>query len=166
MKKYSSETAISILAMIQAGIYTIGEICAAHNINRRTFTRWRAKYPKFARAIEDLRIDAIDKMNIEARNGLMKRLKGCDIQIVAVKRDHKGNIIKQVVTTKHVEPDTGTIIFVLTNGDPKHWKKRGAFTITDDNGNPLFPPARILTKKEAREYLHIIYDNPDESDNK
>ena len=93
MKKYSSETAISILAMIQAGIYTIGEICAAHNINRRTFTRWRAKYPKFAQAIEDLRIDAIDKMNIEARNGLMKRLKGCDIQIVAVKRDNKGNII-------------------------------------------------------------------------
>ena len=101
MKKNSSETAISILAMIQAGIYTIGEICAAHNINRRTFTRWRAKYPRFAQAIEDLRIDAIDKMNIEARNGLMKRLKGCDIQIVAVKRDNKGNIIKQGTTSPY-----------------------------------------------------------------
>ena len=39
MKKYSSEMAISILAMIQANIYTIGEICAAHGINRRTFSR-------------------------------------------------------------------------------------------------------------------------------
>jgi len=159
MKKYSSEMAISILAMIQANIYTIGEICAAHGINRRTFSRWRNKYPRFAAAIEEIQDDNIERMNIDARNGLMKRLKGYTAQICSIKRNEHGEIVKETILTKHIAPDTGTIIFVLTNGDTDHWKNRQNAELTGANGEPLFPPARILTKKEAREFLHPFADS-------
>jgi hypothetical protein len=67
-------------------------------------------------------------------------------------------IKEQVTTTKHVAPDTGAIIFVLTNGDPDHWKNRQNAELTGANGEPLVKPARVLTKKEAKEFMKQLED--------
>ena len=52
----------------------------------------------------------------------------------------------------------GAIIFVLTNGDPDHWKNRQNAELTGANGEPLVKPARILTKKEAKEFMKQLED--------
>ena len=44
------------------------------------------------------------------------------------KRDESGKpeaTVKEIVTTtRHIPPDTKTLIFILTNQDPVHWKQR------------------------------------------
>ena len=168
MAKFSKKTTEKIVGLIKSDTYTIAEICRQVGITPKTYHQWVNDYPDFADAIEQAKDERMQAMVIEARKSLMKKFQGYDVtetKVVTVpgtKKDEWGNpkpIIKEQTTTKkHFQPDTAAIIFTLTNGDPEHWKNRQNAELTGANGEPLVKPARVLTKKEAKEFMKQLED--------
>jgi len=60
-------------------------------------------------------------------------------------------IKEQKTVDKHFQPDTAAIIFTLTNAEPERWRNRQNAEVTGKDGKDLIPPARTLTKEEAKE---------------
>ena len=75
IKKYNKKVAECILAMIRADTYTITEVCNNVGISRQTFYNWLNDNPEFAQAVEDANNELLDKMNIEAKKSLMKKIR-------------------------------------------------------------------------------------------
>lgn len=142
MKKYNKKIAERILAMIRADTYTIAEVCNNVGISRQTFYRWQNDNPEFAQAVEDANNELLDKMNIEAKKSLMKKIKGYDVietHVTTVPGKDGNPVIKeQKNVKKHIQPDTAAIIFTLTNCDPEHWRNRQSTEITGKDGKDLF----------------------------
>lgn len=142
MKKYNKKIAERILAMIRADTYTITEVCNNVGISRQTFYGWQNDNPEFAQAVEDANNELLDKMNIEAKKSLMKKIKGYDVieMHVTTVPDKDGNpVIKERKNVKkHIAADTAAIIFTLTNRDPEHWRNRQSTEVTGKDGKDLF----------------------------
>ena len=167
--KYNKRTVERIIEFVKTDTFTIGEICAKVGISRQAFYDWRDNHPEFAQALEDAENERMEMFVLEAKNSLLKKIKGYDAKETKVTTIPSGKmeadgktpipkIKEQITTTKHIAPDTGAIIFVLTNGDPDHWKNRQNAELTGANGEPLVKPARILTKKEAKEFMKQLED--------
>ncbi len=170
MAKYTKKMVDRIVEFVKTDTFTVAEICVKVGISRRVWYQWVDEHPEFAQALEDAARERLDKLVLEAKKSLMKKVKGYDAQETKVttvpsgKLDVDGKtpipkIKEQITTTKHVAPDTGAIIFVLTNGDPEHFKNRQNAELTGANGEPLIKPARILTKKEAKEFMKQLEDD-------
>lgn len=148
MRKYNKKIAERILEMIRADTYTITEMCNNVGISRQTFYNWQNDNLEFAQAIEDASNELLDKMNVEAKKSLMKKIQGYDVtetKVVTIpskQKDEKGNpkpIIKEQTTIKkHIQPDTAAIIFALTNRDPEHWRNRQTTELTGKDGKDLY----------------------------
>lgn len=140
-KKYNKKVAERILAMIRADTYTITEVCNNVGISRQTFYNWLNDNPEFAQAVEDANNELLDKMNIEAKKSLMKKIKGYDVietHVTTVPGKDGNPVIKeQKNVKKHIAADTAAIIFTLTNCDPDNWKNRHSSEITGKNGKDL-----------------------------
>ena len=141
MKKYNKKVAERILAMIRADTYTITEVCNNVGISRQTFYNWQNDNLEFAQAVEDANNELLDKMNVEAKKSLMKKIQGYDVMethVVTVPgKDGKPIIKEQKNVKKHIAADTAAIIFTLTNCDPDNWKNRHSSEITGKNGKDL-----------------------------
>lgn len=132
--KFSQKIADTIVEMICSDSYTVREICRAVNISKQTFYNWQAAHPDFAKSVEYARIEYMDLMKVNAEKSLLKRIQGENVTETIVrmkptgKRDESGKpeaTVKEIVTTtRHIPPDTKTLIFILTNQDPVHWKQR------------------------------------------
>ena len=148
MKKYNKKIAERILAMIRSDTYTITELCNNVGISRQTFYNWQNDNAEFAQAVEDASSELLDKMKVEAKKSLLKKIQGYEVtetKVVTIpskQKDEKGNpkpIIKEQTTTKkHIQADTAAIIFTLTNGDPEHWRNRQTTEVTGKDGKDLF----------------------------
>ena len=148
MKKYNKKIVEHILTMIRSDTYTITEVCNNVGITRQTFYQWQHDNPEFAQAVEDASNELLDKMKVEAKKSLMKKIQGYEVtetKVVTIpskQKDEKGNpkpIIKEQTTTKkHIQADTAAIIFTLTNGDPEHWRNRQTTEVTGKDGKDLF----------------------------
>ena len=140
-KKYKKKVSERILAMIRADTYTITEVCNNVGISRQTFYNWLNDNPEFAQAVEDANNELLDKMNIEAKKSLMKKIKGYDVietHVTTVPGKDGNPVIKeQKNVKKHIAADTAAIIFTLTNCDPDNWKNRHSSEITGKNGKDL-----------------------------
>jgi transposase-like protein len=169
MAKYTKTIVERIVKLVKTDTFTIEEICARVGISRRLWYQWRDDHPEFVQALEDAERDRMEMFVLEAKKSLLKKVKGYDVQETKVTTIPSGKteadgktpipkIKEQITTTKHIAPDTGAIIFVLTNGDPDHWKNRQNAELTGANGEPLVKPARILTKKEAKEFMKQLED--------
>lgn len=169
MAKYTKAIVERIVEFVKIDTFTIEEICAKVGISRRLWYQWRDDHPEFVQALEDAERDRMEMFVLEAKKSLFKKIKGYDAKETKVTTIPSGKmeadgktpipkIKEQVTTTKHVAPDTGAIIFVLTNGDPDHWKNRQNAELTGANGEPLVKPARVLTKKEAKEFMKQLED--------
>lgn len=148
MKKYNKKIVEHILTMIRSDTYTITEVCNNVGITRQTFYQWQHDNPEFAQAVEDASSELLDKMKVEAKKSLLKKIQGYDVtetKVVTIPskvKDEKGNpkpIIKEQTTTKkHIQADTAAIIFTLTNRDPEHWRNRQTTEVTGKDGKDLF----------------------------
>lgn len=148
MKKYNKKIAERILAMIRSDTYTITELCNNVGISRQTFYNWQNDNAEFAQAVEDASSELLDKMKVEAKKSLLKKIQGYEVtetKVVTIpskQKDEKGNpkpIIKEQTTTKkHIQADTAAIIFTLTNRDPEHWRNRQTTEVTGKDGKDLF----------------------------
>ena len=169
MGKFNKKIAAKIVEFVKTDTFTIGEICRKVGISRQAFYDWKEQHPDFAKDLEDAVNERMETFVLEAKKSLLKKVKGYDVQETKVTTVPSGKmeadgktpipkIKEQITTTKHIAPDTGAIIFVLTNGDTDHLKNRQNAELTGANGEPLVKPARILTKKEAKEFMKQLED--------
>lgn len=145
---YSARVVNAICDMVREDTYTQREICQRVGMDETTFGRWKTQHPEFADAIEQAEGERMARLVVEARKSLMKKVTGYDVKEHKTKtvpgkdKDANGKPIpvvkEQTNITKHVESDTTAIIFVLTNGDPDHFKNRHSQEITGPGGEDLF----------------------------
>ena len=74
MAKYTEQLGKKIADAIEQDEYTLGEICAMHDISRKTFYQWARKYSDFKEMIDDARADRDEKLAQKARKILKQRL--------------------------------------------------------------------------------------------
>lgn len=160
MEKYSKEHATRIVDMIRTDTYTISEICAAVHICKYTFYNWQKLHPEFAEMVENARKELTERMVIGAKKSLWRKITGFDItetrvtMIPSGELDASGKPVAKVKSethiTRHIEPDTAAIIFVLTNLDPEHWKNRKDVKVS---GKDAPHPANEITDDELESII-------------
>ena len=103
----------------------------------------------------------------EAKNSLRKKINGYTVQekkvvMVEGKPDANGKtkpkIKEQVTIDKHYQPDIEAIKVVLFNKASDEYKNKQFSELTGKDGKDLVPPAKLLTKKEAKELLKELED--------
>ena len=148
MAKFSKKTVDKIVGLVKSDTYTIAEICRQVGITPKTYHQWVNDYPDFADAIEQAKEERMQFFVQEAKKSLLKKIQGYEVtetKVVTIpgkKKDERGNpkpeIKEQTTTKKHIQPDTAAIIFMLTNGDPEHWRNRQSTEVTGKDGQDLF----------------------------
>ena len=119
---YSKEITDCICKLIREGNHSNASICSLTGISESCFYNWQKKHVEFFQSLTRAREESSEKMVLGAKNSLLQMLKGCDIVTTreTTRRLSNGQMEKVLITeTKHIEPDTKTIIFVLTNRDSK-----------------------------------------------
>lgn len=127
------------LEFLRQDSFTISELCAKLSIDRTTYYRWLRDDAGFKDDVEQARNEFKEKITIEAKKSLRRLVQGYDytethiVQVAGTEVDEHGKpipVIKEQKTVKkHVPPNTGAVIFALTNGDPDQWQQKGSFDI-------------------------------------
>lgn len=156
MAKYNKKIVERILELVRTDSYTILEICEKVGISKDTFFDWRNNKPDFSDLLEKANDELYDKMLIVAKKSLFKLVEGYTYDekktITISDKDGQPKIKEQTIIKKTVSPNLGAIIHLQTNKDPANWKNRQNTEVTGKDGKDLIP-ARVLTKKEAQEFL-------------
>lgn len=139
--RYNKKIVKAICDLIKKDTYTIVEICANVGISDRCFYDWQKNNAEFADAIAQARIDANMKFLKAARNSLIKKLEGYEVEETKVVATNdilgKPKIKEKTITKKHFQPDTAAIIFALTNLEGETWKNRQNTELTGKDGKDL-----------------------------
>lgn len=122
MSKYTKETVAKICAALREGDPII-LACKKAGISDDTYDRWRKKKAEFAVAIKAAKDDFQANILKDLEATLWKRAKGYvvedeDTELI------DGKIRLQKIKKKNVPPDTGALIFALTNVAPDKWVNR------------------------------------------
>ena len=122
MSKYTKETVAKICAALREGDPII-LACKKSGISEDTFARWREKKADFAEAIKAAKDDFQANILKDLEATLWKRANGYvvedeDTELI------DGKIRLQKIMKKNVPPDTGALIFALTNVAPDKWVNR------------------------------------------
>lgn len=169
--KYSKKIVKKITDLIRADSFTIAEICAKVKISERCFYEWQKENAEFADAIKSAKGDFDEMLLAEAKKSLVKKVKGYDVEEVKTLYVDSGKlgaagtsvpkIKEQTKTTKHIQPDTASIIFVLTNKDPEEWKNRINSELTGKGGKDLIPQQVDIStlSEEERKVLLKVGEN-------
>lgn len=161
MAKYSKKIVDRICSLISKDSYTVAEICELSGIAISTFYEWQEKKPEFSEALEKAR-DQLDQILVkEAKNSLRKLVTGYTVDETKTvyepsKKDEinvKPKIKEQTIVKKHFQPSVPAVIFTLTNKASNEYKNRQNTELTGKDGKDLVVPARVLTRKEAKELL-------------
>lgn len=140
--KYSETLVERIAELIASDSYTIPEVCEQVGIHKSTYHTWIATKPDFSDAIKKAKVEYNERLIVEARRSLMKKVKGYSEQETkSVYGREKGKeepvLREQTITTKHFQPDTVAIIFTLTNKLPDEFKHRQTIDAKVDLENKI-----------------------------
>lgn len=162
MAKYSKTRVAHICSLIKKDCYTVEELCSLSSISKETYYDWLEKKPDFSDAVSRAREDYDTLLIAEAKNSLMKKIKGYTVQETKTVMVDSGKfgtdgkplpkIKERTVTDKTFQPDAQSIMFVLTNKVPEEYKNRVHSELTGKDGKDLIPD-RPITMKEARIFL-------------
>ena len=158
MAAYSKKMVSKIAELVKSDTYTIAEICSIVGISLRTYFRWMQEHPEFADAIERAKDERMQKLVVEARKSLLKKITGYDVEethTVVIPNGEKGpdgkpkgKVKEKKTVIKHIQPDTMAIIFTLTNGDSENFKNKHSVEATGKDGKDLFESKSISELKE------------------
>ena len=165
MAKYSKQRVAHICSLIREDSYTIAELCSLSGINEATYYRWSNEKSEFRDAVTRAR-EGFDELLVkEAKNSLRKLVNGYDVEekkTVYVNQTIKDpetgkekqvpRIKEQITTVKHIQPNPGTVEFVLCNKAPGEYKNRQTTEVTGKDGKDLIPD-RPMTVKEAKAFV-------------
>lgn len=161
MPKYNKTIVKKICNLYKAGHYTIAEICVSVGISDSCFYNWQATIGEFGESIQKAKDEYIAKKLVDCEKSLDRLINGYEYEEKKTVTIDDGagrpKIKEQTVTKKTVSPNLGAIIHFQTNKDPQNWKNRQSAEVTGKDGKDLMP-ARILTAKEAQEFLSQLED--------
>lgn len=156
MPKYNKKIVSKICELVKTDSFTVRELCEKVKIAESTYYDWKLNHIEFSEALEKAKDELYDKMLIVAKRSLFKLVEGYtyDEKKTITVNDGNGQpkIKEQTIIKKTVSPNLGAIIHFQTNRDPQNWKNRQNTELTGKDGKDLIP-ARVLTKKEAQEFL-------------
>ena len=112
--------------------------CKKVGISKSTFYEWLESYPDFSDSLKKARKEFRETIVQTLEQSLWKRAAGYEIEeskneYITLK-DGSKVLVKSSKITKHFPPDTGALIFALTNLDPENWKNRQDNRLSVDDG--------------------------------
>lgn len=136
MAKYKKEIVDAIVewvrenGLIDYGGATLKSFCAHFCIDDETYYHWMKK-SEFSALIKKAKNDFRESLEKDIVNSLAKAAKGYDYDEVSTEGrevnengQKKFKAVKQTRKTKHVEPNVGAGIFLLTNIAPQRWQNK------------------------------------------
>ena len=102
--------------------------CKKVGISKETFYTWINDKPDFSDSLKKARKEFRETIVQTLEQSLWKRAAGYEVEEVKNEyrtlKDGGKVLVKSSKTTKHFPPDTGALIFALTNLDPENWKNK------------------------------------------
>ena len=124
MAKYNKQTVEAICGFIRDGD-SQKLACKKAGIGDSTFHDWIKAKPEFAERIKNSKDEFLATITGKLEATLWKRAMGCEVTETDTEyvSDSNGNpkIKSQRTKVKHIQPDTGALIFALTNVAPDKW---------------------------------------------
>ena len=112
--------------------------CKKVGISKSTFYEWLESYPDFSDSLKKARKEFRETIVQTLEQSLWKRAAGYEIEEskneYRTLKDGSKVLVKSSKITKHFRPDTGALIFALTNLDPENWKNRQDNRLSVDEG--------------------------------
>lgn len=112
--------------------------CKKVGISKSTFYEWLESYPDFSDSLKKARKEFRETIVQTLEQSLWKRAAGFEIEEskneYRALKDGSKVLVKSSKITKHFPPDTGALIFALTNLDPENWKNRQDNRLSVDDG--------------------------------
>ena len=149
---------VRLNGLMDYGGATLKSFCEAMDIDKQTYFNW-LKDSTFSTAIKTAKDEF--KANQEKRlvGSLMESALGYDVTETRNEfaADEHGNkrIRKQIQTKKHIAPNTGAAIFLLTNIAPDKWKNK---MNTEHSGEIDTGMTFIVQNEEQKELIKQIKD--------
>lgn len=116
-----------VISSIRAGDKNV-VACKKAGINQDTFYQWLKARAEFSEAVKKARSEFLDEIASQLEASLWKKAQGYEVEETKEEFSRRKNgevvLVKKTTTKKHIAPDTGALIFALTNVDPENWKNR------------------------------------------
>lgn len=112
--------------LMEYGGAKLKEFCSYFHIDDKTYYKWMQK-SEFSEAIKKAKDDFKNSIEHDIVVSLAKAAKGYEYEEVKTEyQDVNGRpqIKRQTKTKKHVEPNVGAGIFILTNIAPQTWQNK------------------------------------------
>lgn len=91
------------------------QILEALNVSRATFYKYVKECPELSEALEDGKIKVIDSLVGELYRKAMPHT------LTTTKTTERNGDVITEITSKELDGDLGSLIFLLKNYDPEHW---------------------------------------------
>ncbi len=134
MSKYNSKIVDTICSYIRSGD-SQKIACKKAGIGDSTFHEWIHKKKGFSDKIQKAKDEFQDTITGKLEATLWKRAMGYEVTETDTEyvSDANGNpkIKSQKTKTKHIQPDTGALIFALTNVAPDKWVNKQKVETTE-----------------------------------
>lgn len=144
---------VRINGLMDYGGAMLRDFCRAMDINADTYFEWMSK-AEFSEAIKTAKAEFRATQEERLVESLMNSALGYEAE--EVKSEYVNDLLagkpklkKQQRTKKHIQPNTGAAIFLLTNIAPDKWKNK----LNTEHSGEVSVPQRPLTKDELKE-LH------------
>ena len=132
----------------------VKDFCREMSISQETYCQWM-KQVEFSEAIKKAK--EVYKNGLEKRlvNSLANAAMGYEVEETRSEyvtgKDGNPVIKKQIRTSKHIAPNTGAAIFLLTNIAPERWKNK---LNTEHSGDMSTALNLIIESEEDRELVN------------
>lgn len=160
MSKYNKQTVEAICGFIRDGD-SQKLACKKVGIGDSTFHDWIKAKPEFSECIKKAKEEFQATITGKLEATLWKRAMGYEVTETETEyvSDVDGNpkIKSQKSKVKHIQPDTGALIFALTNVSPDKWKNRQRVETVDAKDVEKDEP-RYNFDEVPRELLFKIAD--------
>lgn len=138
--------------------------CKKVGISKSTFYEWLESYPDFSDSLKKARKEFRETIVQTLEQSLWKRAAGYEIEEskneYRTLKDGSKVLVKSSKITKHFPPDTGALIFALTNLDPENWKNRQDNRLSVDDGISEFKIS-VVHKEGTPPIANSEYDIAD-----
>ncbi|WP_410265145.1 hypothetical protein [Barnesiella intestinihominis] len=126
--------------------------CKRVGISKSTFYEWLESYPDFSDSLKKARKEFRETILKKLEQSLWKRAAGYEVEEVKNEyrtlRDGGEVLVKSSKTTKHFPPDTGALIFALTNLNSDKWKNRQDNRLSVDDSITGFN-IKVVTREDT-----------------
>lgn len=149
---------VRINGLMDYGGATLKDFCKAMDISQELYYQWMDKID-FFEAIQKAKADFKASQEERLVESLMNSALGYEATETKTEyaSDENGNRRpkKQMVTKKHIQPNTGAAIFLLTNIAPDKWKNK---LNTEHSGVVDTGMTFIVENEEQKELIKQIKD--------